>query len=52
MNSSETETMHNSEYYQAVNRLWKVIPIGYGRDFNLVLKEVEHLRQMLDNDDR
>lgn len=42
--------MVKTEVEEAVERLWRDIPVGSGRDFNLVLKELERLRQMLDNE--
>jgi hypothetical protein len=42
--------MQTTEVEQAIKRLWQTIPIGSGRDFNLVLKELERRGQLLDTD--
>jgi hypothetical protein len=42
--------MLKTEVEEAIERLWQVIPIGYGRDFNLVLKELERRQLLLDTD--
>ena len=42
--------MRKTEVEEAIARLWKAVPIGYGRDFNLVLKELERRAQLLDTD--
>lgn len=34
----------------SIARLWKVIPVGYGKDFALVLKELDRRGRMLDTD--
>lgn len=34
------------EARQAKERLWNVIPVGYGRDFNTLLKYIEYLEDL------
>ena len=42
--------MQKTELEEAIARIWQGLPIGYGRDFNLVLKELERRGQLLDTD--
>lgn len=38
------------EYLEAVARLWDVVPLGYGKDLNTVLKYVEYMQERLNGD--
>lgn len=36
-----------TEVEDAIRRLWRVLPVGYGRDLNMLLKELERQQVQL-----
>lgn len=42
--------MSKEELDAAIARLWSVVPVGYGKDFNDVLKYIDYMRMQLNGD--